>query len=281
MINDFIAQYAPATRETYGHILTDFTALVGVPVEDATQADVVAYDRALAEQASATRHKKLACLRSFYLYLNKRGYRADNPAMIVRMPKVDHLRSVRYLTMDEVDKVMESFSDTKKDLRDRALMTVFLHGLRISEVLGLNVEDYREGTLRVVGKGDKMRIVPLSLEAQGHLASYLRYRKSGPMFLSMRRHADRIERRALRDVVYEVTERAGTRVHPHALRHTCGTQMMRRTGRLDLVQAMLGHADPKTTMIYAHLDTSDLQRAVEQSTLLGQQRELRLVEEIA
>lgn len=274
---DWLGQYPPTTRATYGQVLDDFRALVQIEPQDATQEHMIAYDKALAHQASATKSKKLAAFRSFFTYLNRRGYRNDNPAMIVRRPKVDHLRTVEYLTIDQVQGVMDSFNDSKKDLRDRALIRVFLHGLRLAEVVGLNVEDYREGNLRVIGKGDKMRIVPLSPVGQRDLEAYLNRRRSGPMFLSVYRHADRIERRAVQNIV---KARAGT--HPHALRHTCGTQMMRATGNLAAVQEVLGHANPTTTRIYAHLDTSDLRRAVEQmSAMMGEMPGLRVLEEIA
>lgn len=270
---DWLGQYPPTTRATYGQVLDDFRALVQVEPEAATQEHMIAYDKALAHQASATKHKKIAAFRSLYDYMIKREVRTDNPAMIIKMPKVDHLRSVDYLTIDQVKEVMDSFNDTRKDLRDRALVSVFLHGLRLAEVVGLNVENYREGNLRVTGKGDKMRIVPLSPAGQGNLETYLHRRKSGPMFLSIYRHGNRIERRAVQNIV-----KARTGTHPHALRHTCGTQMMRATGNLAAVQEVLGHANPATTRIYAHLDTSDLRRAVEQSALLGESRELRALE---
>lgn len=273
---DWLGQYPPTTRATYGQVLDDFRALVQIEPEAATQEHMIAYDKALAHQASATKHKKIAAFRSLYDYMIKRGVRTDNPAMIIKMPKVDHLRSVDYLTIDQVKEVMDSFNDTRKDLRDRALVSIFLHGLRLAEVVSLNVENYREGNLRVTGKGDKMRIVPLSPAGQDNLETYLHRRKSGPMFLSVYRHGNRIERRAVQNIV-----KARTGTHPHALRHTCGTQMMRATGNLAAVQEVLGHANPATTRIYAHLDTSDLRRAVEQSALLGEVRELRALEGVA
>lgn len=279
--DDFIAQYPAQTRATYGQVLADFGALMGIAPEDADKEHLVAYGRAVEHQSSATVHKKYACLRSFYSYITKRGVRNDNPSIILNMPKVNHLRSVEYLTAEQVQQLMDSFDESKKDIRDRALISVFLHGLRLAEVVSLNVEDYREGNLRVTGKGDKTRLVPLSPLAQSNLELYLGHRRTGPLFLSVFRHGDRIERRAVQNIVYAATERIGARTHAHALRHTCGTLMMRATGNLAAVQEVLGHANPATTRIYAHLDVSDLRRAVEQSALLGEERKLTVLEAIA
>ena len=262
--NDWLAQYPKRTSETYGQVMEDFTALIGVDPQEANQDHMLAYSRALSHQSSATVHKKMAALNSYFRWLVKRGLRNDNPMVAIRMPKVNHLRSVEFLTLDQVKEVMSSFGDSKKDIRDRALIAVLLHGLRLAELVSLNVEDYREGNLRVTGKGDKTRIVPLDPNGQSYLEAYLGRRRTGPMFISVYRHGDRIERRIIQRMV---KDRTG--LHPHALRHTCGTIMMRATKNLAAVQDMLGHASPSTTRIYAHLDTSDLRSAVEQSALLG------------
>jgi site-specific recombinase XerC len=275
---DFLSQYPPTTRSTYAQIFDDFRSRIGVEPQNATHEHMAAYRKALNGQASATVHKKLAGLSSFMHYLGLRGVRSDNPMVAIRKPKVDHLRSIVYLTTEQVQQLMDSFDDTKKSVRDRALISVFLHGLRIAEVVNLNVEDYREGNLWVTGKGDKTRIVPLSQQGQTNLEAYLGRRRTGPLFLSVYRHGDRIERRALRNIVYAATERIGARMSPHKLRHTCGTLMMRATGNLAAVQEVLGHANPATTRVYAHLDVSDLRRAVEQSALLGENRELHILE---
>lgn len=264
MIQDWLNQYPAGTRATYAQILDDFAALMQIEPEQADQGHMLAYARALSGQSSATVHKKLAAMNSYFTWLTKRGVRSDNPMVAIRMPKVDHLRSIEYLTAIQVQEVMNSFTDTKKDIRDRALLSVLLHGLRLAEVVTLNMEDYKEGNLRVTGKGNKTRIVPLMPAAQANLEEYRGRRRSGPLFVSMHQPHDRIERRIIQRIV---KERTG--LHPHALRHTCGTLMMRATKNLAAVQDLLGHASPNTTRIYAKLDTSDLREAVEMSGLLG------------
>lgn len=275
---DFIAQYPALTRSYYGQVLEDFAVLMGVAPEEAQQEHMLAYQKSINHQSSGTVCKKLWVLSSFYGYLAKRNIRKDSPLVAIRMPKLDRLRAVEYLTAEQVQDLMNSFGDTKKDTRDRALINVFLHGLRLAEVVGLNVEDYREGNLRVTGKGNKVRLVPLDETCQRNLETYVGRRQSGPMFLSMFKIGNRIERRMVQKIVYVATERIGARMSAHKLRHTTGTLMMRATGNLAVVQEMLGHVNPATTRIYAHLDVTDLRRAVEQSALSGQKRELRIVE---
>jgi len=281
VMQDWLGRYPDTTRSTYAQIMDDFRALVQVDPEQATQQDMIAYKNALREQAPATVAKKIAAFRSLYTYMNRRGTRADNPAMIVDVPKVQPMRTVKWLTTEQVYQLMQVFDETPLGIRDRAIVSVLLHGLRLGECVGLNVEDYREGGLRVIGKGNKMRVVPLMEDAQIYLETYLARRQSGPMFISVVRHGDRIERRAMRDVVYKATERIGARVHPHALRHSFATQFMRSKGTLPLVQNALGHSDPKTTMMYSHLDTTDLRTAMEQSNLMGTKPTLRVVEGVA
>lgn len=279
---DWLAQYPPTTRADYAHTLTDFRARIGIDAQEATQDHMSAYQQSLNGQATGTVYKKLAALSSFFTYLNKRGMRTDDPLIAIKRPKVDNLKSVRYLTSEQVADLMDSFDDTDKGIRDRALVRVFLHGLRLAEAVGLNVEDYREGSLRVTGKGNKQRIVPLLPVACEELDTYIGRRKTGPLFVSVYRKGDRIERRAVQNIVYAATERIGARLNVHALRHTCGTMMMRATGNLAVVQETLGHADPATTRIYAHLDVADKRRAMEQSAhLLGAgKRELRVLEAV-
>lgn len=263
-MHDWLNQYPPATRATYAQVLDDFGILLGVDPHKATQEDMLAYARALSGQSSATVHKKLAAMNSFFTFLIKRGARKDNPMVVVRMPKVDHMKTIQYLSAQRVNEIMQSFSDSKKDIRDRALLAVLLHGLRLAEVVSLNVENYKEGNLWVTGKGDKTRIVPLEVSGQRYLEEYLGHRRSGPMFISVFKHGDRIERRIIQRIV-----KAKTGLYPHAMRHTFGTMAMKATGNLAAVQDLLGHASPVTTRIYARLDTSDLRSVVEKTALLG------------
>jgi site-specific recombinase XerD len=264
--SDFLAQFGPSTAQVYGHTLAEFASLSGYGPERASQDDVLAYQATITDQAPATTSRKLATLSSFYRYLQRRGVRDDNPMAAIRIERyrVDPARSVRYLTPEEVTDLVAAAEDD----RERAVLAVLLHGLRLSELVALNVEQYREGSLMgVEGKGGRVRHVPLNPTALPILERYLGRRRSGPFFLS--RTKQRIQRRAVQDIVYRVSQRAGKRISAHSLRHTFATTLIRDRAGLETVQDLLGHASPVTTRIYARLDLSTLREAVESAPLLG------------
>lgn len=259
MIEDFLSGYPELTRVTYRQCLADFADKIQVDPALARQEHVAVYRRLLADQSSATVHKKLSALRSWFKYLNLRGIRTDNPMLAERMPHVDALRNVRFLTEDQISMLMdEPYPD-----RERAMLFLFLHGLRLAELVRLNAEDYSDGTLKVTGKGEKTRYIPLSSECQSAIETYLGRRRTGPMFLSVYKHGDRIERRRVQDLVYEATDRIGCRVSPHALRHSYVTLAGRKGISVSKIQQVVGHASLSTTQRYMHLNTEDLKEAVD------------------
>ena len=263
---DWLAQYPASTAETYGRSLDEFAATCGNIPDRATQTDVLAYQARISEQAPATVARKLASLGSWFKYLQRRGIRTDNPMLAVRLGRyrADPMRTVRYLTVDEVGALLAATDDD----RERAVIVVLLHGLRLGELVSLNVNQYREQALMSVeGKGGRVRNVPLTSAALPVLDRYLGRRRSGALFLSRTRR--RIQRRAVQDIIYRVSARAGKRISPHQLRHTAGTTLLRAGVDLAAVQDLLGHASPATTRLYARLTLTDLRRSVEAAALLG------------
>jgi len=154
--------------------------------------------------------------------------------------------------------------------RERALLALLFHGLRISEAVGLDVPQMRDGALvGIRGKGGRIRTVPLSPQGRSLLVEYIGTRESGPLLLS--RSKRRLSVRAAQDVVYAVTERAGHRANAHRFRHTAATLMLRSGAGLEHVQDFLGHASPTTTRVYARLTAADLIAAVDGANLLGEE----------
>lgn len=263
---DFLGQYVPSTAQVYANVLAAFAANCGYAPERATQADVLAYQASIGDLAAATVRLKLSALSSFFKYLQIRGLRADNPVVAIRMERyhVDPSRAVRYLTPEQVTELLAATQDD----RERAVLALGLHGLRLGEIVALNVEQYREGAIMgIEGKGGRIRNVPLNPAAFPILERYLGRRRSGPFLLSRARR--RIQRRAVQDIVYKVSARAGRRISAHQLRHTAGTILLRSGAGIETAQDILGHASPVTTRIYAKLELSDLRRWVEASPLLG------------
>ena len=162
--------------------------------------------------------------------------------------------------------------------RDHALLFTLLHGLRISEAVGLDVEDYRYGQVTFAGKGDKTRSVPLRLAgAQDALNAYIGHRKSGPMF---RGPSGRLSTRQAQRIIGTLTLRGtGTAYNAHAMRHSFATSLVRSGVGLAQVAALLGHATTQSTQIYTHLSDADLAAAVDQHPLAeGGAGELHLIE---
>jgi integrase/recombinase XerC len=233
--------------------------------------------------SKATIARKLATLRSFYKYLVRQGQVDASPVSVVRTPRQDR-RLPKCLDVGQVEALLGA-PDTATLLgsRDRAILeTIYSAGLRISELVGLNVEDLEEfaEALRIRGKGKKERLVPLGGKAIEAIGEYLRMRRSalggsagrGPLFVNKagRRLSDRSIRRKLDGYLLQ----AGIDVHisPHVLRHSFATHMLNAGADLRSVQEMLGHESLSTTQIYTHLTTTRLKEVYDRAHPLAAKR---------
>lgn len=253
----FLSQYPLSTQRVYGGVLIEFEDFTGNTIEAATKEDILNYYNFIGKQSSATITRKIATLSSCFSYLVELEIRTDNPARIIRRPKVDAVKQVKWLSRPQVRKLLTTATD---DPRTLALAWMGLHGLRVSEIVGLNAEHLREGALRVTGKGDKTRYVALVQPALSALIAYLGGRDKGPMFLGLQ---GRLKARRIEDIIGEVSEKAGTRINPHALRHTVATDAIKSGNPTLVVQRFLGHASSRTTEKYVWLDHSDMKRMVD------------------
>jgi len=219
----------------------------------------------------ATVARKLATLRSFYKYLVRSGAIDASPVTAIRTPRQDK-RLPRCMDIEEIEALL-SAPDVATPLgaRDRAILeTIYSAGLRVSELVALNIEDLDEFSeaIRVRGKGRKERLAPLGAPALSALRRYLRMRESpgrGPLFVN--RDGGRLTGRSIRrrlDRYLQVAGIAG-RVSPHTLRHSFATHMLNAGADLRSVQEMLGHASLSTTQIYTHLTTRHLKEVYEKS----------------
>lgn len=219
---------------------------------------------------SIQRH--LSSVRSFYRYLLREGLVTRDPAAGIAAPK-SAKRLPKSLSPDEATRLVELRANDKDALRDRALLELLYScGLRLAEVCALDLGDMPgDGTLRVCGKGSKVRIVPIGRAAQTALAVWLRQRalSAGPaekaVFVS-----GKGRRLSGRDVERIVARRAraqgiGQPVHPHMLRHSFASHLLESSGDLRAVQEMLGHASISTTQIYTHLDFQHLAKVYDQA----------------
>jgi integrase/recombinase XerD len=210
-------------------------------------------------------------LRSLFGFMKTAGYRSDDPSRDVERPKIGrHLPEV--LDINEVEKFLMSIDlDTPYGLRDRTLFElIYSCGLRVSEAADIEVSQIflKEGLIRVRGKGDKERLVPLGDEAESWLRRYLR--EGRPLLLKGHSSLDLVflnnrggglSRKGMWKRFRGIAQRADVDGKIHTLRHSFATHLLRGGADLRSVQELLGHADISTTQIYTHLNQNDLQKA--------------------
>jgi integrase/recombinase XerD len=261
------------TLDAYGRDLARYAAhLQAGGATDATVADeptVSGFVASLSasEYAEGRRYRPssvaraLAAVRMFHLFLLREGEASGNPSEGVVRPKVPRTLP-RPLAQEEVEAILAAPGEADPaGIRDRAILeTLYGAGLRISELVGLDVDevDLDEGSVRVMGKGSKERMVPLGRFAVAALESYLirarpvlaRPRSGAALFLNLR--GGRLTRQGATRVLKGAATRAGLtkRVTPHTLRHSFATHLLEGGADVRVVQELLGHATLATTQIY-------------------------------
>lgn len=227
--------------------------------------------------------RKLSTLRTFFKYLCREGYLQKNPARLVATPKKAK-KIPAFLSIDEAFRLMD-VPDTKTlaGLRDKAMLeTLYGAGLRISELVSLNVPDIdlEKGYVRVFGKGRKERIVPIGKKACDAIREYLKkiqdsmthppdgcpkIQDKEAMFLNMR--GGRLTSRSGWNIVDKYARRSAIARHvsPHALRHTFATHLLEDGADLRVIQELLGHASLSTTQKYTHVNLEQLMKVYDRA----------------
>lgn len=224
--------------------------------------------------SATTRARKIATIRSFYKYLTVKAKLIDvNPVQDLDSPKVPKSLP-RYLTLEESQRLLAAIDGKNKE-RDYCIICIFLNcGLRISEIVGLNLSDVRTDHLRVVGKGSKERVVYLNEATAQAINAYLSVRATintydkNALFLSNRR--TRISREAVHSMVKNSLLKAGldaSKYSSHKLRHTAATLMLQNGVDVRTLQELLGHDHLNTTQIYTHVDNTELRMAADANPL--------------
>jgi integrase/recombinase XerC len=203
----------------------------------------------------------LSACRTLFRYLTREGQLAHDPAAAVRGPKVRR-KLPQVLDADEAKELVETHLGGTLAPRDSAMMELFYSsGLRLSELTGLRWGDLdlEDGQVRVLGKGNKTRILPVgrfAITALKGLAALGGVDPEQPVFKG--RGGAPISARAVQMRLVKLSSGQTKRVHPHMLRHTFASHMLESSGDLRSVQELLGHADIATTQIYTHLDFQHL-----------------------
>lgn len=218
--------------------------------------------------------RALSAIRSFYRYLLREGEVGHNPAVDIPAPRVPR-KLPQTLDVDQVAGLVEIRGDEPLVVRDRAMLELtYSCGLRLAELLALDLGDIdlADATVRVTGKGNKTRILPVGRQAREAMRAWLAARggiqpnpEQRALFLS--RRGTRLSHRGFQERLRFWARRQGTpgRIHPHLLRHSFASHLLESSGDLRAVQELLGHADISTTQIYTHVDFQHLARVYDQA----------------
>ncbi|MBU6422151.1 MAG: site-specific tyrosine recombinase XerD [Gammaproteobacteria bacterium] len=208
--------------------------------------------------------RQLSSIRRFYRYMLREGRITEDPSTRIDMPKLGRPLP-KSLTEAEVVTLLKS-PDVGNALgvRDRAMLEVlYATGLRVSELVSLRLEqvNLRQGVVRVLGKGNRERLVPIGEEAQGWVEKYLQDARGEILgaqqtdFLFPTRRSDHMTRQAFWHIIKRYAQKAGIpeALSPHTLRHAFATHLLNHGADLRVVQMLLGHSDVSTTQIYTHV----------------------------
>ena len=264
------------TIRSYAADLADFGAFLAREklggVADADARAIRAWLASLHERklARSSVARKLATVRSCLKYLARRGLVELNAARQIRSPKLPR-RLPSFLPKDESKNLLDAKVDgSEAGLRDRALLELlYAAGLRVAECCGLDLNDLdrRQGSVRVMGKGGKERVVPVGDVALQALEAWLTVRGEGggPLFTNPRR--GRLSTRGAHRIVKARARAAGIdrRVSPHTLRHTFATHMLGEGADLRLIQELLGHSRLSTTQRYTHVSAEHLMKVYDRA----------------
>ena len=278
--------YSPHTLSGYSHDLRDFYRFLGdTPVRDVGKDSIRRFlgELGAAQFSRRTVARRMAALRTFFRFLLREGHLEKNPLAAVRNPKLEK-KLPMVLDEDEIAKLLESPEDDRYGRRDKAILeTLYSTGMRVSEIVGLNVDqvDFIGGVCRVLGKGSKERLCPIGSRALKSMRQYLEIRdlkkSAGPgplaggraLFLnhSPHREGTRLTARSICRLVNRYIEKTCRRAHisPHTLRHSFATHLLNRGADLRSVQELLGHENLSTTQIYTHVSTQRLKEAYDKA----------------
>lgn len=233
------------------------------------------------DNSPASRARKIASLRSYFKYLHKSGILEENPTAELETIKL-RKRLPTYFTLDDSLALLSEI-DGKNAIRDYCIITLFLNcGMRLAELVGINITDIRGDKLTVVGKGNKERTIYLNNACMAAIRDYMEVRNTqtatasdkNALFLSSRHQ--RISRRTVQHIVETNVKKLGLDPHKyttHKLRHTAATLMYQAGVDIRALQEILGHEQLSTTEIYTHLSNEQLQQAVASNPLSSVKKE--------
>jgi len=274
--------YSPRTLNSYEQVIkhfayyvwlrrhTDVTKLViywkdfenarldtDVEVTPVIITDFLSFVSTMQTYKPKTFHRIISTLSSFYRFLYTQGAVTSNPLTGIDRPRIKQ-QEVKYLKHNQVLRLLDSI----EDLRDKLIVrTIYATGVRVSELCNMNVEDidFDEHTIRIRGKGDKIRTVFVDDDTLGDILRFIGTRIVGPVFVGQQ--GKNISSRAIQHIFKNY---APSGITPHKIRHSYASELYKRSKNLRVVQENLGHTSIKTTEIYLHTDIDERRQVYQQ-----------------
>ncbi len=254
------------TLKNYKFDLYKFLEFLNKPIEETEVYDIRAYIIRLSKKglSKSSISRKISSLRSFFSHLQRKGFIDSNPAESIPLPKKEKIMP-KFLSIEEVERLLEVKSEKASFtlLRNDAILELlYATGLRISELVGLNIEDlnFNERLIKVRGKGKKERIVPFSEIAEEKLKKYMKVRAKLALkdttALFVNRFGKRLTQRYIQKMIktYKILAGIEKDFTPHSLRHSFATHLLEKGADLRVIQELLGHSSLNTTQRYTHLE---------------------------
>jgi site-specific recombinase XerD len=274
--------YSPRTLDSYEQVIrhfgyyiwlrrnTDVTKLVfywkdfekarldtSVEVTPVLVNDFLSFVSSMQTYKPKTFHRIISTLSSFYRYLYSQEVVTTNPLIGIDRPRIKQ-QEVKYLKHNQVLRLIDSIDD----IRDKLIVrTIYATGVRVSELCNINIEDidFDEHTIRIRGKGDKIRTVFIDDETLNELTKFIDNRIVGPLFVGQQ--GKHISSRAIQHIFKHYAPQGIT---PHKIRHSYASELYKRSKNLRVVQENLGHTSIKTTEIYLHTDIDERRQVYQQ-----------------
>ncbi len=220
------------------------------------------------DDSSRTKAHYLTALKTFYDYMMELEIIKNNPALNIKMPKIEK-RLPKYLTEDEVNKLLDIKLTKPIDYRNKAMMELlYATGVRISELLNLTMANYNrdDALIKVMGKGKKERIIPLSDITIKYLDLYINeYRnfllkEKTSEYIFINYNGNKMSRQGFFKILKELCDKSGIKkeISPHILRHSFATHLLNNGADLRIIQELLGHENISTTEIYSHISNEKI-----------------------
>lgn len=270
------------TLEAYNRDILEFVSFEGIrgmgEILETSSTEIVAFLHHLKNsgKSAATVNRKLASIRSFFNYLINEGHIQNNPTANIKSPKIER-KHIEYLDISEIDKLITAPDDSIKGLRDKAILEVlYATGIRVSEIIGANLEDInlRMGFITCAGEHSKARIVPLGRPARAALETYIYDARNALLkenkdekALFVNYYGKRITRQGLWKILKEYGEAAGIehKLTPNIIRNSFAVHMLQNGADLKSLQELMGHEDITATQAYLSVTKSRIKDVYDKS----------------